>query len=99
MGAIGGMLGLSGGAAGTGFASPQAANITNPVTAAQIASSYAGTQDSMESQKQLLSALQAQNGLGNQTQVYNQLQGVAAGTGPSSRTSSHSSSQSIFKRD
>jgi len=82
MGSIGGMLGLGGGAAGTGFAAPQAANITDPVTGQQISTAYNNTQNSMQSQQQLLAALQAQNALQNQSQVYNQLQGIAAGTGP-----------------
>lgn len=79
---VSGLLGLAGGAAGTGFSGPQAANVTNPVTQGQITDAYGNVQDAMGSQKALLAALQAQNGLGNQSQVYNQLQGVAAGTGP-----------------
>jgi hypothetical protein len=82
MGAIGGMLGVNGGAGGTGFSGPQSASITNPTTAGQISGAYTGAQNSMNSQQQLLQALQGQNGLGNQSQVYNQLQGVANGTGP-----------------
>lgn len=76
------MLGLSGGAAGTGFAGPANSGVINPTDAGQISGAYNNVQDSMASQRALLSALQAQNGLGNQTQVYNQLQGVANGTGP-----------------
>jgi hypothetical protein len=79
MGAIGGLLGTAGGANGTGFASPQAANITNPVTSGQISSSYTGAQGGLTAQQNLLSALQAQNGLSNQNQVYGQLQGIASG--------------------
>lgn len=79
MGAIGGMLGLSGGANGTGFATPTGANIVNPTNQTQINQAYNGTQDSLASQQALLAALQGQNGLGNQSQVYNQLQGVASG--------------------
>jgi hypothetical protein len=82
MGDIGGMLGLAGGAGGSGFAAPTAAPITNPTNADQLNTAYGGVQNSMQSQQALLQALQAQNGLGNQSQVYGQLQGVANGTGP-----------------
>lgn len=83
MGAVvGGLLGTSGGAGGTGFSGPQGANITNPVKAGQTDTAYTGVQNSQQAQQQLLQALQAQNGLQNQSNVYNQLQGVANGTGP-----------------
>jgi hypothetical protein len=82
VGAITGLVGGKGGVNGTGFAGPNTANITDPVTAAQIASANSGVQNSMQSQQQLLTALQGQNGLTNQSQVYNQLQGIASGTGP-----------------
>lgn len=82
MGAIEGLVGLGGGAGGTGFSGPQTAGIQNPVTQGQVDTAYTGSQNSMASQQALLSALQAQNGIGNQSQVYNQLQGVANGTGP-----------------
>lgn len=82
MGAIGGMLGTAGGVNGTGFDAPQGANIKSPVNDEQIGNAYNNTTESMRSQQALLAALQAQNGLGNQSQVYNQLQGVANGTGP-----------------
>lgn len=75
-------MGLNGGANGSGYAAPTAANITNPTDPNQIAASYGGLQNSLGSQNQLLNALQGQNGLGNQSQIYNQLQGVANGTGP-----------------
>lgn len=76
MGSIGGMLGLAGGAAGTGF------NVDNPINAGQISNAYTGTQNALSSQNALLQALQAQGGLQNQSQVYNQLQNIAAGNGP-----------------
>lgn len=69
MSAVTGMLGIGGGQGGTSFSTQ---NGTNPD---QIATSYNQNQ-------QLLQALQGQNGLGDQSQVYNQLQGVANGTGP-----------------
>lgn len=79
MGAVGGLLGLGGGAAGTSFQGPQQANITAPTNTQQIGQAYTGTQNSLAAQNNLLSALQAQNGLGNQSQVYGQLQGIASG--------------------
>lgn len=82
MGDIGGMLGLSGGAGGSGFSAPAAAQTVNPTSADQLNTAYGGVQNSMQSQQALLAALQAQNGLNNQSQVYSQLQGVANGTGP-----------------
>lgn len=82
MSAIGGMLGLSGGVNGSGVQGPQRANIVNPVTGEQLATANTGVQNSLQSQQQLMQALQGQNGIGNQSQVYNQLQGVANGTGP-----------------
>lgn len=76
------MLGLSGGAGGTGFGSPESAQIDKPATVAQANEQYKNAQDAMLQQQQFLQAVQAQNGLGNQTQVFNQLQGVTNGTGP-----------------
>lgn len=82
MGAVSGLLGLGGGAAGTSFQGPQAAPLTAPTTAGQLGTAYTGNQGALTSQQQLLAALQAQNGVQNQSQVYGQLQGVANGTGP-----------------
>lgn len=76
MGSVGGLLGLGGGAGGTGFG-------TNPgVSGSQINNAYTGVQGALTGQQGLLSALQGQNGIGNQSQVYNQLQGIANGQGP-----------------
>lgn len=82
MGSIGGILGLSGGASGTGFSGPVGTAITPGTNAEQLQTAYGGAQNSLEAQKALLAALQAQNGIGNQSQVYNQFQGVVNGTGP-----------------
>lgn len=82
MGSLGGLLGTSGGAGGTGFAGPQGVNLVNPVTGEQLSQANTGTQNSLEAQQKLLQAIQQQNGLGNQSQIYNQLQNIAAGTGP-----------------
>lgn len=76
MGAIGGMLGLNGGISGTGF-NPQSG--TNQ---SQINNSYNAAQTGMGGQADLLNALKAQNGLQNQSQVYDQTQGIVNGTGP-----------------
>ncbi len=82
MGFIGGMLGLGGGGSGSGYEAPKLANISNPVNAQQIAGADTGVQQAMQGQQGLLQALQGQGGIGNQSQVYNQLQGVASGQGP-----------------
>lgn len=82
MGAVGGLLGLSGGASGTGFASPQAANIDAPTTVKQVNTAYGANQQALAQQQALLEALQRQNGLQNQSAVYNQLADIAAGRGP-----------------
>jgi hypothetical protein len=76
MGAISGLLGVGGGAAGTSFAAPAG---TNPQ---QLSAAYSGVQSGLQQQQNLLNAIQGQNGLGNQSQVYQQLQGVVNGTGP-----------------
>lgn len=77
-----GLFGAGGGAGGTGFAGAQMPNIQNPVTQDQLTAAYTGTQQGLTAQQALLQALQAQQGVQNQSQVYNQLQGIAAGTGP-----------------
>lgn len=61
---------------------PQQANITAPVTQEQVDQSYTGSQNALKQQQDLLGALQGQGGLQNQSNVYNQMQGVANGTGP-----------------
>lgn len=58
------------------------ADIQNPVTQAQIGTSYDQSQNALAQQNQLIQALQAQQGIQNQSNVFNQLQGVANGTGP-----------------
>lgn len=82
MQAIGGMLGLSGGAAGTGFAPPQLANVSQAVDTDQTGASYTRNQAALAQQQRLVGLLNSQGGIDNQSQVYNQLQGVANGTGP-----------------
>jgi hypothetical protein len=82
LGFVSGLLGTAGGANGSGFAAPASANILNPTTVAQANTAYQGNQDALSQQQAFLNATQAQNGLGNQSSVYNQLQGVTNGTGP-----------------
>lgn len=69
MGSIGGLFGAGGGTGGTGFTT------TPGVNSGQIQNSYNQVQN-------LINALQAQGGLQNQSQVYNQLQQIASGQGP-----------------
>jgi hypothetical protein len=76
MGAIGGLLGLGGGASGTGF------NVTPTVTPEQLQAAYSGAQQGISSQQALLNALQAQQGLQKQGDIYGQLQQVVSGQGP-----------------
>lgn len=81
-GPVGSLFGANGGAGGTGFAGPTGAPIVNPTDPNQIGGAYTGTQNAMGSQNALLDALQKQQGLQNQSQVYGQLQGIVNGTGP-----------------
>jgi len=71
--------GLLGSPSGPG---PQAAPIVSPVTKEQAQSSYEANQQALAQQQQFLQAVQAQNGLANQSNVFNQLQNVASGQGP-----------------
>lgn len=81
-GLIQGIGNLFGGSAnGSGFQA-QGTNIAQPTTTDQAASAYNQAKGGIGQQQQLLNALQGQNGIQNQSDVYNQLQGVANGTGP-----------------
>jgi len=73
---------MAGGANGTGFATPQQAQIDAPTTVKQAQDAYAANQTALGQQSGLVTALQGQNGIQNQTNNYNQLQGIANGTGP-----------------
>lgn len=85
MGAIGGLFGLDGGASGTGFDAPQQAGLESqqgmPLGIA-AGESYYRNQAALDSQNRLLSALNEQRALQKQTDVYGQLQDIAAGKGP-----------------
>lgn len=74
---VSGLLGTAGGFKGTGVEAP-----TDLVSRGQLENAQSSVSQNQQGQRDLLAQLQAQNGLANQTQVYNQLQGVAAGTGP-----------------
>lgn len=65
-----------------GGGSSPANNIQNASTVAQANEQYGNVQQNLKQQQDFLAAVQAQNGLGNQSNVFNQLQGVASGTGP-----------------
>lgn len=82
MGAIGGLFGLNGGASGSGFAGPQGVPLLSQVNQGQITQTTNANQDALAQQQNLVNALQGQGGIGNQSNVYNQLQGVVNGTGP-----------------
>jgi hypothetical protein len=58
------------------------ANILNPATTQQAQDQYNQAQNAISQQQSFVNAVGAQNGLGNQSSVFNQLQGVANGTGP-----------------
>lgn len=76
MGAVGGLLGMAGGAGGTGFSTTPGTN------GQQINQAYTDNQNASLQQRNLLDAIQNQQGLQNQSNVYNQLQGVVSGQGP-----------------
>jgi len=83
MGSIGAMVGLGGGAGAQGLAwTPQDVALQSPITTDEAQAAQVQSQGAVQQQQQFLNALAAQNGIGNQSQVYNQLQGVANGTGP-----------------
>lgn len=58
------------------------ADLQIPITEANATSGLAQTNQALQQQQNFLQALQAQHGIQNQSNVFNQLQGVANGTGP-----------------
>lgn len=56
--------------------------LMTPISGTQVDQGYSDTQSGLVQQQAFLNALAAQNGVGNQSNVYNQLAGVASGTGP-----------------
>lgn len=79
MSIVSGLLG--GGGKGINY-TPQTANLIQPATADQANAQYGSAQSGIQSQQGFLNAVNAQNGLKNQQNVFGQLQGVANGTGP-----------------
>lgn len=78
MGAVSGMLGLGGGASGSGFSTPSGA----AVSPQELNQTYNQSQQGLLYQNNLLNALMGQNGIQNQSQVFGQTQQVANGQGP-----------------
>lgn len=80
---VGGLTGsLAGGLTPQNGFQATGARIDSPATVDQANQLYQQNQDALSQQLAFVNALQAQNGIGNQSSVYNQLQGVANGTGP-----------------
>lgn len=86
MGFVGDLLGFGG--SGMNFRA-DSANIIDPVSQGQVNQSMARANSGLAQQQDFLRALQGQNGISNQSNVFNQqqalanqLQGVANGTGP-----------------
>lgn len=73
---------LFGGAPNNADFTAQSAPLIAATNTQQINGAYGTANDALAQQQALLQALQAQNGIGNQNQVYGQLQGVINGTGP-----------------
>lgn len=69
------------GSKGAGF-NAIGTHVAQPSTEDQANQDYAASQQALQQQQGMLQALQGQNGIQNQSQVYNQLQGIANGTGP-----------------
>lgn len=82
MGFVSSLLGTAGGVNGTGVSGPGAASIASPVTTQQANLANDASNAAIQQQNAFAQAVAAQNGLGNQSNVYNQLQGVVEGTGP-----------------
>lgn len=76
------MGGMFSGAKGTAFQGGTA-DIQQPVTQEQVKQAYENSQQGLRQQQDLITALQGQGGIQKQTDVYGQLAGLAAGTGPS----------------
>lgn len=82
MGGLSSMLGTAGGMNGSGVSAPTTANVVNPVTGQQTTDAYTAAQSGLDAQNSFMQALQQQQGIQNQSNVYSQLQGIANGTGP-----------------
>jgi hypothetical protein len=82
MGGLSGMLGLGGGVSGTGMSGPEQARIDDGATLDQAKQLYGSNIQALGMQDYFTNQILNQNGLGNQSNVFNQLQNVANGTGP-----------------
>lgn len=78
---LSGIGGLFSGSNGSAFQSQQA-QVDKPSTVDEANVAEDQTQRGLYKQQQFVNALQNQNGINNQSSVFNQLQGVANGTGP-----------------
>lgn len=78
------MSSVIGALTGSGGAGYEAKNnpVTRFVSKEQTDQAYKNTQDALAQQLQFAQALQGQNGIGNQSNVFNQLGDVAKGQGP-----------------
>lgn len=80
---MGSIVGALTGSSGKGMArTPERAGILNPITQDQAKQQFQNTQDVLKQQQDFTAALQGQNGIQNQSNVYNQLQQQALGQGP-----------------
>lgn len=77
MGSIPGLLGLNGGAGGSGFSGPESADIMVGVTPEQATQAFGQSNDALAKQQALLQALQGSNGIGNQQTALQQQQQLA----------------------
>lgn len=84
MGFVGSLLGTSGGAGGTGFASPQQTQLQTPVTNEQANTAYGNAQTGLTNQQNFLNAVNPGSlaALASQQQLLQQLQQGAQGYGP-----------------
>lgn len=80
---IGSMLGQNG--TGLNFRAGQA-SLQNPSTVAQADTTFGQSQDALKQQQDFLAALQGQNGITNQSDIYSKMGDVAAGKGPNPAT-------------
>lgn len=81
MGNVAGMLGMGGGAGGSGF-DVDKAHVAEAVGLDQTNAAQQASLNALTQQQNFLNAVQAQNGLGNQSTVFNNLANTAAGVGP-----------------
>ena len=72
---------IYGGAPNNATFQAQGTNILQPTTIGQAQQAYNTAQGGLNQDQALLSALQGQNGIGNQSAVYNQYQNIANGVG------------------